>query len=169
MKKNIVIIILSILVLGLGGCLIYNKVIDKKNENSNTASSDESATYKAYSKGEEITLKDGSEWLVLEDSGESTDYVKLLSKDGFNDYEVGKADTHCSEECNEKLNKIFMGSEEFDYSTSYLKTYFEDRIKEFPVTLKEVDGYSIRLITVDEITAFDSNWKFEGGDSYESY
>ena len=35
MKKNIVIIILSILVLGLGGYLVYDKVIDKEETNAN--------------------------------------------------------------------------------------------------------------------------------------
>ena len=91
-KKNIIIVILSILVVGLSGYIVYDKVfsdndkddtIDQEQQNSDVKS------YKEYKATDEIKLKDGSIWMVLENSDNTKDYITVLST---KEYEVGNDD-----------------------------------------------------------------------------
>lgn len=72
MKKNIVIIILTILVLGLGGYLVYDKVIDKEefstNEKTQSSESDKVVENNNSTeiKGNKFLLKKGEFTQVLE-------------------------------------------------------------------------------------------------------
>lgn len=86
MKKNIVIIILTILVLGLGGYLVYDKVIDKEevsiNENTQSNESDkvvennnstETKENKFLLKKGEVTqvLEGDEDFVVIVDNGQA--------------------------------------------------------------------------------------------------
>lgn len=56
MKKNIIIIILAILVLGLGGYLVYDKIIDKDVKEKVEEEKTDAKEEKEESKGEELSL-----------------------------------------------------------------------------------------------------------------
>ena len=106
-KKNIIIVILSILVVGLSGYIVYDKVFsdndkdDKKLSNNQVDIIDNDDTidqeqqnsdvksYKEYKATDEIKLKDGSIWMVLENSDNTKDYITVLST---KEYEVGNDD-----------------------------------------------------------------------------
>lgn len=88
-------VILSILVLGLGGYIVYDKVISNKNVESNNQNIDSSnsnsknkieqqKTYKSYQVGDKVSLIDSSSWNVLDNSTESDEFVTLLSIDNIN-------------------------------------------------------------------------------------
>lgn len=100
-KKNgkgsvIAIIILAILVLALGGYIVYDKVISNKNtetntedvnktnNNSNNTVDQEQTIFKSYNLGDKVNLLDSSNWNVLETSSENDEFVTLLSIDNIN-------------------------------------------------------------------------------------
>ena len=113
--------------------------------------------YKEYQTNNEISLKDGSEWIVIKNSPKESDYVTLIAKD--------PKDITNSETYNLLYKEIFETKP--NYNNSELKKYVESLANNIPINLKEVDGYKIRLITVDEILELDNNWKYdEENDSY---
>ena len=164
-----IIVLLLIIILGLAGYIAYDKVFTKegteskpeeKEEQTNNGE-EESTKYKAYKKGDELTLSDGSKWLVITDSDENTDYVTALSA---KDYSTGDFPNGT-----DILNELYSSDIYYDswYSNSKIKEYFDSKITSLPVTLKEVDDYKIRLIKVQEVIDFDSNWEYnEERDTY---
>jgi len=112
------------------------------NENNDTS-------YKSYSIGDEITFNN-EKWYVIKSSGSDQDYVTVIKAI----YLVNQfAYYHCAPEdiigefhdnCSKMKN---------DYSSSYAKKYLEQTY--LPTlgasNLKEVNGYKIRLITLDEL------------------
>lgn len=165
MKKNILIIILSIIILGLCGFIIFDKVssnkVDGKDENKNSnngVNNNDKEDYLKYKKLEEIELKDGSKWIVIKDSDEKSDYVTALA--------MKKYDELIDSETYKKLqNEIFESYEKINYDNSETKKYVDSLVKLFDVKLKEVDGYKIRLLKIEDIFELDENFEY----SYDSY
>ena len=142
----IIIILSTLCILFASGIVSFNNINNKPSEDINQLNDKE---YKLY---DEVTLSDGSKWLVLEDSSKDSDYVTLIKKD----YEA-VTDTVYNEIVNQKVT----------YQNSSLKKYLEAMINTIPVTLKEIDGYKIRLLTVDDIYKIDKNWTYdEKNDTY---
>lgn len=163
-KKNsltiFLIVIIAILCLVIGwllGSKVANSEPEIKDENNGFSDvSSEQKKYKAYKQGEEIKLNDNSEWIVLKDSNEEVDYITLLSKKEYeptgNNYDI-----------------LFdeLTSKDTQFNNSQLNQYLQSLENQMPITLKEVNGYKIRLITIDEIFAFDNNWQYDNiNDSY---
>lgn len=158
-KKNIIIILLVILIAILSGIIGFVLGSKNSNEMDNQKQKEENkeTKYITYQKGQEIKLSDDSAWMVLKDSDENTDYVVLLSK---KDYTPSAGSNYDSID-NEIYNK------DTQYDNSALKQYVNSLESQIPVKLKEVDGYKIRLITVEEILDFDNNWQYDNiKDSY---
>lgn len=163
-KKNILIIVLVVIIAIL--CLTIGWLLGSKVGNSEPETNDdnngildvpsETKKYKAYKQGEEIKLSDNSEWIILKDSSVDIDYITLLSKKDYtpvdNNYDL-----------------IFdeLVVKETQFNNSQLKQYLQSLENQMPVTLKEVDGYKIRLITIEEIFSFNNNWQYNSiNDSY---
>ena len=161
-KKNILTIILIIIIAILCciiGWLLGSKFADGENDiidDNKQQSPTETKKYTGYTKGQEIKLSDNSDWVVLKDSDEKTDYVVLLSKKDYT-----PTDNYYDSIYNEITNK------DTQYNNSTLNQYLNSIQSQLPVELKEVDGYKIKLVTIDEIFAFDSNWTYNNDtDSY---
>lgn len=161
-KSNAGLIILLVLViLGLVGYIVYDKVLSKDEPETgevtdqNNNGENQNTTYKVYKKGEELTLSDGSKWLVISDSDETMDYVTVLSskdysEDGITEYESISNEIYSTEVYTENW-----------YNNSKIKEFLTSKIATIPVTLKEVNGNKIRLITVQEILDFDNKWEYK--------
>lgn len=111
-NENGIIVLLIILVIALGGYIVYDKIISSKAEetgvnDNNTNSNDnglndskekedviddtnkneqnqEIITYKVYNLGDKVNLLDSSNWNVLEGSSENEEFVTLMSVDNIN-------------------------------------------------------------------------------------
>lgn len=164
-KKNILIVILIIIIAilcGVIGWVFGSKFADIEAniiDNNKEEQKEETKKYTAYKQGQEIKLSDNSEWLVLKDSNEDSDYVVLLSK---KEYVVANSDTD---------DAIFteLTNKDTKYENSSIKQFVDSLENQMPVTLKEVDGYKIRLITIDEIFAFDNNWNYDSNNDTYTY
>lgn len=159
-KKNgltIVLVVIIAILCCVIGWLLGSKFADtEQNIINNNKEENETQKYIVYKKGQEIKLSDNSEWLVLKDSDETSDYVVLLSKKDYN-----PSDNYYNAIDTEIYNNTTQ------YENSSLKQYLNSLESSIPVGLKEVDGYKIRLITIDEIFAFDNNWTYNSeNDSY---
>lgn len=151
-----------------------NNETDKEEDNNDNQVNDDNQnnvgeqTYKEYTKFGEISLKDGSKWIVIKDSSKYDDYVTLFSKEG---YMLSYSDPIVPIE-----DKVFKISEdEYDailrqltntntiYEVWKLKEVLETKIAaSIPAELKKVNGYKIRLITVDEIFSLsDDTWTYD--------
>lgn len=133
------VVILIIMVLGLGGYIIYDKAIANDNTNSsstnnNDNSSKEEASYNSYNIGDKVTVK-------LNDSTEATFYV--LKQSSKTDKEV----TLFAEK------NIGTGAFNNDYSdgNEYKGSLIESKLNELTSSWANVKEK--RLITVDEIKA----------------
>lgn len=175
-KKNIIIVILSILVVGLSSYIVYDKVFsdndkdDKKLSNNQVDIIDNGDTidqeqqnsdvksYKEYKATDEIKLKDGSIWMVLENSDNTKDYITVLST---KEYEVGNDDWQIL------FDEFYNRKDEWTFSESQVYNYLKKIKNTIPVNFKEIDGYEIRLIKIEEIINLDSSWKYD--ELYDSY
>ena len=163
-----IIVLLLIIILGLVGYIVYDKVLSNKEEtpvedktSTKVNANDESDTNtevetenKAYKKGEELTLSDGSKWLVIFDSDKNKDYVTVIGRKDFAEYVTNEYD---------EIDKEIYSTEKYDdnwYKTSKIKAFMDSKINKIPVSLKEVDGYKIRLIKTQEVIDFDDNWSY---------
>lgn len=174
--KNVIIGLLFIIIIILGTLVILfatgtitlntNNNDDKKNTNETSK-----IKYQEYTKGQIVTLSDTSKWLVLADSDKNNDAVKLMSIDNFvfnekSEYwscENQGVDKHiyCSEDGNLSravFDEFFNGN-----ITTYKGTSIDSLVNSFasliPATLKEVDGYKIRLLSISDLMEYDNNWK----------
>lgn len=154
MKKNIIIIALLVLVLGLGCFIVYDRFFNKESENISNTDNEQQVIFKEYKKGEEVELSDGSKWLVLKDSDKSLDYVVLFSYEDFS--------SNVSESDYDKLFKELLTGESFDFNKSYVKEYLESKKDDIPVKYKTINDHDIRLITLNEVLEYDNNWKLDG-------
>lgn len=160
-KKNALTVILIIIIVILCcviGWLVGSKVGENNSLNNPIPENkEETKKYTVYKQGQEIKFSDNSEWMVLKESDEKTDYVVLLSKKDY----TPNDNTYSKLLDNELYNK------DIQYENSSLKQYLNSLESSIPVSLKEVEGYKIRLITIEEIFAFDNNWQYNSGnDSY---
>ena len=84
-KKNtgliIIVIVLSVLVVGLSGYIVYDKILSTSNTTTNQKEASSIDTdnkiNKKYSVGDEITFNN-EKWNVIKESNESDDYVVVL-------------------------------------------------------------------------------------------
>ena len=143
--------IIAILCLIVGWLLGGNFADTEQNIINNNKEENETQKYTIYKKGQEIKLSDNSEWMVLKDSDETTDYVVLLSKKDY-------TPTVDSIYSNSILEEAYNNNTQYDSSS--LKQYLNTLETNIPVTLVEKDGYKIRLITIEEILAYDNNWQY---------
>ncbi len=91
------VVVLVIMVLGLSGYIVYEKMISNNNGEQNINQKDNNSekeikqqkTYNSYKTGDKVSLSDSSNWNVLDDSTESDEFVTLLSVDNVNkDYSI---------------------------------------------------------------------------------
>lgn len=97
----VLVTVLVMLVLGLGGFIVYDKVINNTNEpnsgeNNDVENNDSNENIdneveenkqanRGYKVGDKITLTDSSVWYVMEDSSTDNDFVTLLSSKNVNE------------------------------------------------------------------------------------
>lgn len=147
----IAIVILCLLVVGLGGYIIYDKIsgsnnISDNNVNENDDANSNQNTTKKYNVGDEITFNN-EKWNVIK---EYDDYVVALKSTTLDELN-GKPYYECPPEDDNGINCSMKMSN--DYKDSVAKKYFEETyIKQLgQENLKEVNNYFIRLITIDEL------------------
>lgn len=155
-SKNIIIIILSILVVCLSGYIVYDKVLVNKDDKNNENGNDKQQTvvenkYKQYRAGDTVKLKNNTEWIVLTDSGNDMDYVTILSRTQFD------IDSNYYDELS---NEYYNRSDDWEFSNSKMYNYLKIIQKDIPADFKKIDGYEIRLISVDEIIKMDNLFQY---------
>ena len=133
---------------------LSKKINYEKNFLNNTSQTN----YKEYNIYDEVILKDGSKWMVIENSSKDSDYVTLIKKE----------DIEVTGNTGDQLMDEFFNSTT-TYDNSKLKKYLNSVTNTIPVKLKEVNGYKIRLITVEEIMKNDNNWTYDKTYDYYTY
>ena len=118
------------------------KTDDNKNKNG-------SVTNKEYQVGDVITFNNES-WHVIKASSTSDDYVVALKDESLADLN-GKPYYTCPAEDDNGINCNMKMSN--DYKDSTAKKYFDNTYIDSlgKSNLKEVDGYYVRLITLEEL------------------
>lgn len=128
--------------------------------------------YAIYSKLQTITLKDDSKWVVIKDSDEKSDYVTAISTISYSQY-ADENDENISWIADSTNDKKLFKNTYGDFMTESNKEYKDssfpkilEKIKStYNFKLKQVDGYDIRLLTVEDVKELDDNWKYE----YDGY
>lgn len=154
-KLIIVIVILSLLVVGLGGFIVYDKILNTSNTitdnktNGDDSIDDNNTINKKYSVGDEITFNN-EKWNVIKESTENDDYVVVLKSAVLNELN-GKPFYECPAEDDNGINCNMKMSN--DYKDSVSKKYFEETyINQLgKQNLKKVNNYFVRLITIEEL------------------
>ena len=132
------IILLTLLVVGLTGYIVYDKVLNSDKEEKNEKSYDlkdseekteETMKFKSYEIGDKIVLTDSSNWNVIEVSTEEDEFVTLLSMNNINDN-----------------NSIA-----FKEATNYMNTTYKNNLITKLGTSSN-DIKEIRLLSVDDIS-----------------
>ena len=144
------------------GVLNIKELIGKEDNNGEVNNSDD-VNYMEYKKFDEVTLSNGTKWIVIKDSDKTQDYVTLFSKQNFI-----LSETSNNTDEYYKFDKELYNTYEI-YDNCILKKILEERVTQnIPVQLKEVEGYKIRLITVDKVMSLDNNWSYnEQTDLYD--
>ena len=129
--------------------------------------------YDEYEIGDIISFA-GSNWYVIEDSGTSQDYVVLLKQNILTGIEIGSSYVKGGDTSNKNMayywssichhaqtygtdtynSSDYSGCSGYnDYAVSKIKEVVDNYMTTNNMTnnLKEIDGYKIRLITVDEL------------------
>ena len=119
----------------------------------------------------------GSNWYVIKNSSTNEDYVTLIKAQALTNSEIGESYIlkspngiiggmayYWSDTCHDANSNISYGNDSYESSDTSLCTndYSKSKVKEVlnnymnnyldASLLKEVDGYKIRLITLDELT-----------------
>lgn len=72
--------------------------------------------------------------------------------------------------CTEQYDDSKLFKEYFNKNTEYKNSYIEEIVNSFadlvPVPLKEVDGYKIRLLSINDILEYDNAWDKKDSDTY---
>lgn len=114
-------------------CWTRNKYEDRTNDEDSTGVVEDQAEMKAYKVGEQVRLKDGSSWNVLEDSNEDEDTVVLFGQEDMNDGTIA-------------VNQI----------TNYLEETYPEFLNK-ALRAEEGDGVVwARLLTIDELSKLSS-------------
>ena len=122
--------------------------------------------YQTYSIGDKITFA-GSDWYVIKDSAETEDYVTLMKETVLTNSELGNyaynstynsMEFTWTETCH-NANHGYNSEDKSDCTNT--NNYANSKVKEFleetyintlgADKLKEIDGYKIRLITLEEL------------------
>ena len=93
----VIITLLVVIILGLVGFIVYDKVIKDTNEPNNNVTDNNNTTDQsdnenneqgrvAYQIGDKVTLTDSSTWHVIKNSADTEDFVSLLSSENINKY-----------------------------------------------------------------------------------
>lgn len=161
MKKGnagivVLIILLFLVVIAMSGFMVHDYV-NNKNGQSNNNTTDK---YEEYVIGEEVKLSNGTTWLVIDNSDSSKDYVTVIGKEeyldeGFENYDA-------------LIDELYVNTTDIaiEYKNSKLKEHMDSRLSNIPVEVKEVNGYKIRLITLEEIFKLDNAWEKNKYGSY---
>lgn len=100
----------------------------------------------------DAVLYNNTYWYVLSDHD---DYVTLLKKDSLTASELGSYAVNNSGEYQKimyyKDSSCLNNNNCNDYASSNVKAVLDSYVSSFVDDLKEVDGYKIRLITIDEL------------------
>ena len=133
------VVVLIIMVLGLGGYIIYDKVIANGNTNSSSTNNNDNsqkdeASYNSYSIGDKVTVK-------LNDSTEATYYVLKQSSNTEEDITLFA----------EKNIGTGAFNNDFTDGNEYKGSLIESKLNELTSSWTNVKEK--RLITVDEINA----------------
>ena len=153
-----IVVVLTILVILLAtNTISFNS--NKETPNNNQKEEENTVSYKEYKINDEIILDDGSKWIVIKNSSKESDYVTLIAKDSK---DITNSDIY-----NILFNDIFKTKPNYD--NSELKKYVDSLANDILVNLKEVDGYKIRLITVNEILELDNNWEYDDENDNYTY
>ncbi len=123
--------------------------------------------YAQYYIGDEVTFN-GEKWHVIADSPASSDYVVVLKDQALKDLQ-GEPFYRCPEEDDNGINCNMKMSN--DYQDSVAKQYFDNTYIDIlgKNNLKEVDGYRIRLITIDELELLGCNLAEQSCDDAPSW
>ncbi len=171
MKKNIVIVVLSVIIIALGGYIVYDKVTNKeevkeknptqKEEKTDEKNPTKEEKYKKYEVFENIELKNGSKWIIIKNSDEKSDYVTAIAKNTYDEAMQG--------EIYEKISSEVFNSEKINYNQSEIKKYVDSIGEKLNVKLKKVDNYTIRLIKLEDLFAIDNNFKYDDEIDHYNY
>ena len=165
----VLIVILCILVLGLGGYIVYDKVINPQNtqkskndyniEDNSIQGNENSSSivYKQYNIGDEIMFNN-EKWNVIKNSTEKDDYVVVLKATDIEELN-GKPFYNCPAEDDNGINCSMKLTN--DYQKSVAKEYFDTNYINIlgKGNLKEINGYYVRLITIEELEALGCDLK----------
>lgn len=162
---TIIVVLTAFVVLLATNTISFNSDKETTNNNSNNEITNNNqkeegnkVSYKEYKINDEIILDDGSKWIVIKNSSKESDYVTLIEKDSK---DITDSNTYYL-----LLNDLL--KTEKSYDNSEIKTYVNSLEDNIPVKLKEVDGYKIRLITIEEIFELYHNWKYDDiNDNYK--
>lgn len=174
----VLIAILCLLVLCLGGYIIYDKVINRqslqtndktnKKENSNQKNENNSKlVYKQYNIGDEIIFNN-EKWNVIKPSTENDDYVVVLKATDIEELN-GKPFYNCPSKDDNGINCSMKLTN--DYQKSVAKEYFDTTYIKLlgKENLKEINGYYIRLITIEELESLGCDLKTNSCSSAPSW
>lgn len=148
MKKILTIFICGLTILGLTGCGNNNE-IEKNNDLSNNTTENNDISYPQFNSLQEITLKDDSTWVVLEDKGKTSKTILLFSTKNWKDCEASEL-VEVSEYVKQKLEKS-LGENDGDTSGIVVRIpTTDDFAKYFSVDFNNYD--SINRITSPQVS-----------------
>ena len=134
----------------LTGCTVKGRAVDYAyGEDKNTAQEPVAPTYTAYTVGDHVSYN-GVTYYVIEDSGTSSDTVKLLKENPLTKTEMDNLNLSgiTITEANNGYGDVQYGSS-VDYSTSTVKQVVD---KWAEGAVKSGDTATARLITYDDLT-----------------
>ena len=147
--KKIIICIIILIIIGLGIIFGY-KLLSKDNSDIKNIFSNSKDTYLKYKAGDLVEFND-SDWYVMYDSDEKSDYVTLINSGVMYLYDEKIINT---------LDTVYEISNLRNYlENEYLKELGEDN-------LVEVYGYKIRLLNKDDIEKLT---QYEYNDELDEY
>ena len=147
--KKIIICIIILIIIGLGIIFGY-KLLSKDNSDIKNIFSNSKDTYPKYKAGDLVEFND-SDWYVMYDSDEKSDYVTLINSGVMYLYDEKIINT---------LDTVYEISTLRNYlENEYLKELGEDN-------LVEVYGYKVRLLNKDDIEKLT---QYEYNDELDEY
>ncbi len=120
--------------------------------------SEEELTYKAYSVGDDVTLKDDTTWIVVKDSLESDGEIKIMSSLNINknlESEttlIGK-DMFVSDESSGNYKLAYDTTESNNWDSSTLKSYLENVVKERLQQSLKTEIIEISILGAEELVS----------------
>lgn len=179
-EVNIFLVLLIGILFFIIGFLVAYIIISNNKDNKSTETTEQKIDvqkqqeekYVTYSKLQTITLNDDSKWVVIKDSDEKSDYVTVISTISYAQY-ADENDQNISWIADSTNDKKLFKNTYGDFMTESNKEYKDssfpkilEKIKStYNFKLKQVNGYDIRLLTLEDVKELDDNWKYE----YDGY